>query len=257
MRPLRPNPQSGFTLIEALVSCVVGAMLVTVLFQLWTANQRATMRIGNKSDFRDRATLATTALTRSITMAGFGLSKLDVVFRTHAETGDTLTVYSNPDERRTTLWDTAAEGATSIRVFTDTGFTIGGRLGITDSLQQEYATIASISGDSAHGFLLGLSAPISHRYNPGVPDIFPVQKEKFYIDRQHQALMRKVDGTDITLAQGITGFTVDLKDASGNEATSSKTIRVVTFSLIGTYKAPEGTFNQMRFSSTVIPRNIL
>ncbi len=254
---MKQRPQSGFTLIEIMLSVLMGAVLVGSLFQLWTANQRATLRIGNKSDFRDRASLATTAVNRSITMAGFGMTKLDVMFRSHTELADTLTLYSNPQERRTTLVDTARAGTMTLRIFNDTGFSVGGRIGITDSLQQEYVTISSITGDSAHGFDVGLSTPLVNRYNPGVPDIYPVQKEKFYVNRQTQTLMRRVDGSDKTLAQGVTEFRVDLKDAAGNPATSYKLIRVVTFSITGSYKAPEGSPSLMRFSSTVIPRNIL
>jgi prepilin-type N-terminal cleavage/methylation domain-containing protein len=256
-RPASASAAGGFTLVEVLISLVIGAALVSTLFQLWSANQRQSLRLGNKGDFRDRATLATTALNKSITMAGFGMSKLDVIARAHAEATDTLILFTNSSERRTTLMDTAALGATSIRIFSDTGFAAGGMFGITDSLQQEFATIVSVSGDSSQGFLLTLSAPLAHRYNPGVPDIYPAQKEKFFIDGASHSLIHRVDGANIVLAQGINDFRVDLKDGSGNQATSYKAIRVVAFTMTGTYKAPEGTFNQMRFSSTVIPRNIL
>jgi prepilin-type N-terminal cleavage/methylation domain-containing protein len=257
MPNLRSNRHSGFTLMETMISVVIGAILMGSLYQLWTANQRSSMRLGNKTDFRDRATLATTQLNRSITMAGYGMSKLDVIFRSHSETTDTLVVYSNPADRRTTLKDTARLGSTSIIIVTDTGFVAGGRLGITDSLQQEYALISAISGDTAHGFTVTLSGPLQHRYNPGVPDIYPVQREKFYIDRNASALIRKVDAATNTLAGGMSDFRVDLLDGSGNQATSYRLIRVVSFSMTGTYKVPAGNFNTMRFSSTVIPRNIL
>jgi hypothetical protein len=155
------------------------------------------------------------------------------------------------------LRDTAFIGNTSILVFTDTGFAAGGLIGITDSLQQEYATITGVTGDSASGYRLGLASALQHKYLAGVPDIYPVQKEKFFINLGTKSLIRKVDGASVVLAQGITDFRADLKDASGNDATSYRSIRVVTFSVTGTYKAPEGSFNTMRFSSTVIPRNIL
>ena len=138
-----------------------------------------------------------------------------------------------------------------------TRITVGGMLGITDSLQQEFATIASITGDQNAGFTLTLTSPLSNRYDPGVPDIYPVERERFFIDASSHALIRRTGGSDRVLAADMTEFRVDLKDASGNPATSYKAIRVVTVSLAGTYKAPEGSFNQMRFSSTVIPRNIL
>jgi hypothetical protein len=251
------NRQSGFTLIEATVSVIIGAMLVATLFKLWSANENAALRIGNKGDFRNRATLASTELNHAITMAGFGMSRLDVVAKATTEATDTLSLYSNPGQRRTTLRDTARANATSILVFNDTGFTVGGMLGITDSLKQEFASIASISGDSASGYRLTLSAPLRNNYNPGVPDIYPAQKQKFFIDAQTHRLICRVGQTDQALADNITDFRVDLKDASGQAATSFKTIRVVSFAFTGSYKAPQGAFNQMRFSSTVLPRNIL
>lgn len=256
-KPLRMSRLGGFTLMELMVSLVIGALAMGTLYKIWTANQRETLRLGNKTEFRDRATLATTQLNRSITMAGYGMTKLDVIFRTRTDATDTLIVYSNPTERRTTLRDTGRIGATSILIFTDTGFAAGTRIGITDSLQQEYAVITAISGDTSQGFTVTLSGPLQHRFNPGVPDIYPVQKEKFYIDRNAGGLVRRVDGVNLTLAEGMTDFRVDLKDANGNDATSYHTIRVVSFSLTGTFPAPSGSFNTMRFSSTVIPRNIL
>jgi prepilin-type N-terminal cleavage/methylation domain-containing protein len=253
----RPRRQGGFTMVEVTVSLVMGAILLTAVYQLWLANHNTSARLGSKTDFRDRATLATTRLNRSITMAGFGMTKMDVLFRIRKEATDTLVVYSNPTERRTTLRDTAFIGATSILVFTDTGFAAGGLIGITDSLQQEYATITGITGDLSTGFRLGLSTSLQHKYLAGIPDIYPVQKEKFFINSGTNALVRKVDGAVSVLSAGITDFRADLKDASGNDATSYRAIRVVTFAMTGTYKAPQGSSNTMRFSSTVIPRNIL
>jgi hypothetical protein len=90
-----------------------------------------------------------------------------------------------------------------------------------------------------------------------MPDIYPVEKETFFIDRTASALMRIVGSRRIALANGITDFRVDLRDASGHTATSSQSIRVVTFNMTGSYKAPAGTPSLMNFSSTVIPRNIL
>lgn len=258
MRARIRRPEAGFTLIEMMVSVVLAAVVVAALFRMWGDNQNATLRMANKSDFRDQATLATTALNRSITMAGFGLSNLDVIAKRSADSSDTLILYRNPDEERTTLIDTARANSTKLIVFSDTGFVEGELVGITDSLHQEFVGIASITGDSEHGFEITLSSALKYRYDPGVPDVFPAVKEKFFIDRESKVLVKRTSaGDEMSLAEGMTHFRVDLKDGAGNPATSYKNIRVVTFSLAGTYKAPEGTFNQMKFSSTVIPRNIL
>lgn len=257
MAAIRSNPSRGFTLIEVTVSIVLAAILMTALFRLWGDNQSASLRIGNKADFRDKASLATTALNRAITRAGFGLSNLDVIKRQAGDSSDILILYHNPDERRTTLRDTAKSGYNKVVVFNDTGFAVGGMLGITDSLKHEFAEIASISGDSASGWEITLASPLQYRYDPGVPDIYPAVKETFFINKYSHALVSLSEGTQKVLAHGITDFSVELKDGSGYPATSYKDIRVVTFALAGTYKAPEGTFNQMRFSTTVIPRNIL
>jgi prepilin-type N-terminal cleavage/methylation domain-containing protein len=252
-----PKRQSGFTLIETMVTVIIGAILMASLFKLWSANENGALRIGNKGDFRNRATLASTTLNHAITMAGFGMARLDVVVKASTEATDTLSLYANPGQRRTTLRDTARAHATSILVFNDTGFTVGGMLGITDSLKQEFASISSITGDSSSGYRINLAAPLQNSYNPGVPDIYPAQKERFFIDAQSHALLHRMGSTDKTLADNITDFRVELKDATGQPATSFQTIRVVSFSFTGSYKAPQGAFNQMRFSSTVLPRNIL
>jgi prepilin-type N-terminal cleavage/methylation domain-containing protein len=252
-----PKRMSGFTLIETMVTVIIGAILVASLFKLWSANESSALRLGNKGDFRNRATLASTALNHAITMAGFGMARVNVVVKATTEATDTLSLYANPSERRTTLRDTARVHATSILVFNDTGFAVGGMLAITDSLKQEFASISSISGDSASGYMIHLDSPLLNSYNPGVPDIYPAQKEKFFIDAQSHALIHRIGGSDKTLADNISDFRVDLKDASGQPATYFSNIRVVSFSFTGSYKAPHGAFNQMRFSSTVLPRNIL
>jgi prepilin-type N-terminal cleavage/methylation domain-containing protein len=249
--------QAGFTLTEMLVSVVIGAMLVTSLFKLWNTNRLQTDLIMTKSDFRDRATLATTAVNRALTMAGFGLSKIDVIELGSSQATDTLTVYSNAEERRTTIRDTAHYGAAEIIVFKDSGFVAGALIGITDSLQQEYVRVVGITGDSGSGFRFTVSPSLRHRYLPGVPDVFPVQRDRIYIDGDDSALVRMADGRRMVLAQGISEFRVDLRDAAGAPATLCKNIRVITFSIAGSYKASAGTPNLMRFSSTVIPRNIL
>lgn len=249
--------KGGFTLIEMLVAMVVGSMLITGLFKLWSTNQRETNRIQNKGDFKNRATLATTALNRSITMAGFGISKMDVISHSVGDSTDTLILYSNPQERRTTLRDTAQIHASEILVFTDSGFVIGGMIGITDSLQQEYNRVTSIYGDSTSGYTLGLAGEVRHKFTPGIPDVYPVQRETFYIDSDTHELIHIEDERRKILAGGMSEFRVVLMDGSGNATIESSKIRVLSFSLTGSYKAPTGIPSLMRFSSTVIPRNIL
>jgi prepilin-type N-terminal cleavage/methylation domain-containing protein len=247
----------GFTLIEILISLVIGSLLLTSLFKLWNTNQKETNRIGAKSDFRDRVTLATTQLNRSIIMAGFGISKMDVIVKSASSLTDTLTLYSNATEFRTTLRDTASESVTLITIFKDSGFVVGGYIGITDSLHSEFNRITAISGDSASGFDISLQRPLGHKYLSGIPDIYPVALEKFYIDGTDHTLIRIIDERRMALAKDMTEFRVSLLDASGNPASSYKSIRVVTFNLAGNFNASTGTPSLMRFSSTVIPRNIL
>jgi hypothetical protein len=168
-----------------------------------------------------------------------------------------LTVFANSTERRTTLIDSALAGEASIKVFKDSGFAVGCFLGITDSLKHEYARISGISGDSVNGFELSLTGGLSHTYAAGVPDIYPVQRERFFIDRQDSALVRYVDDRRMVVARGINDFRIQFLDHGGSPVSQHKDIRVVSFSLTGTYKAPAGTPSTMSFSSTVIPRNIL
>lgn len=249
--------QAGFSLIEMMVAVVVGSLLITSLFKLWTNNQRTTDLIANKGDFRDKATLATTQLNRSITMAGFGISKMDVIYRSSGSLSDTLVVFSNNTERRTTLVDSVAAGASEIKVFKDSGFSAGCFLGITDSIKHEYARVHRIEGDSIDGFKLVLTAGLANSYQTGVPDVYPVQRERFFADAENRTLVRFVDDRRLTVGAGVTAFRVQFLNINGNPASSHKDIRVVTFSLSGSYKAPTGTPSTMSFSSTVIPRNIL
>jgi prepilin-type N-terminal cleavage/methylation domain-containing protein len=252
-----PQRQTGFTLVEMLISLVVGSILITTLFKLWNTNRMETDRIQTKSDFRDRATLATTALNRSITMAGFGLSKIDVIAHASGSLSDTLTLYTNAAERRTTLRDSAAYLASEICVFNDSGFAEGSLIGITDSINQQFVRIAAITGDSSTGFYFRIQPSLNHPYASGVPDIFPVQREVFYIDGEDSSLVRQMDDRRNVLARGISEFRVDLRDGNGAIAANCRSIRVITFSVAGSYKASAGTPSLMRFSSTVIPRNLL
>ncbi|GEM_PF-5238650 len=256
-RQIGSSRMAGFTLIETMVSVIIGSMLLTALYQIWTSNQRETDRIQDKTEFRDRAALATTQVNRSITMAGFGMSKMDVIAKGVGNSCDTLKIYSNPSEIRTTLIDTARISSNSILVFKDSGFTVGGLIGITDSIHQEYVRVSQMSGDTASGYTVTLASALANLYLPGVPDIYPVQKELIYIDDNRHSLIRKLDSRQINLVTGINDFRIDMRDAFGNPATSYRKIRVVTFNVTGTYKAPAGTPSTMSFSSTVIPRNIL
>lgn len=251
------NRQAGFSLIEMMIAVVVSSLLVTSLFKLWDHNKKTTDMIANKGDFRDRATLATTQVNKSITMAGFGITRMNVIRRSTGSLTDTLIVYSNLTERRTTLIDSAAAGATVLKVFKDSGFTAGCFLGITDSLKHEYARVDAIEGNETDGFLLRLSGGLGNGYLPGVPDVYPVRKEKIFADPVNKTLVRMVDDRRQTLGEGINQFRVQLLDHFGNAASAHKDIRVVTFSLTGSFKAPAGTSSMMSFSSTVIPRNIL
>lgn len=247
----------GFTLIEMMVALVVGAFVVTGAFRLLTQNQRASDLISNRGEFRDRITLATTQVNRSITMAGFGISNMEVIRKGPGQHTDTLVIHSNAREHRTTLIDSAAYGVRILRVFKDSGFAPGGFIGITDSLRNEFARVESIEGDSISGFRLNLSGGLANAYSAGVPDIYPVQRERFFADLESKSLVRIVDDRRIVLGEGITQFQVDLLTGSGAPATRHQEIRVITFSVAGNYKAPAGTPSLMSFSSTVIPRNIL
>jgi hypothetical protein len=236
---------------------VVGALVVTGVFRLLTQNQKAGDLISNRGDFRDRATLATTQINRSITMAGFGITNMDVIRRGHGQTTDTLQLYVNSSERRTTLIDSAAAGATMVRVFKDSGFTAGCFMGITDSLRHEYVRVQRVEGNLTDGFQIHLSGGLTNAYKAGVPHIYPVQRERYFVDAQAKALVRLVDDRRIVIGDSISVFQVQLLNGSGAPATRHQDIRVVTFSIAGNYKAPSGTPSLMSFSSTVIPRNIL
>lgn len=249
--------QQGFTLVELMVALVAGALVVAASFRLLDQNRKAADLISNRGDFRDKATLATTQVNRAITMAGFGISRMEVLTRSSGSLSDTLTVFSNPGERRTTLVDTAREGGNSFRVFKDTGLSVGGWIGITDSLKHEYARVLSIEKDLVEGYQVHVYGHLANTYLPGVPDIYPVKRERYFIDPADSTLVRYVDDRRLSLASGVTEFRVQLLTQAGYPASVHSDIRVVTFSLTGRYKAPAGTPSSMSFSSTVIPRNIL
>lgn len=254
---LPSESQKGFSLPEMMVALVVSSFLVLGLFRIWNQNRRTTDLIANKGDFRDRATLATTRVNKTVTMAGFGITRMDVVSRRSGLGTDTLVVYSNPSERRTTLIESVSAGGRELRVFKDSGFTVGCFLGITDSLNNEYARVEGIGGNESDGFRLTLSGGLSNAYLAGVPDIYPVLREKIFADAEAKSLIRVVDDRRQTLGDGITEFRVQLLDNSGNTAATQRELRVITFTLTGSYKAPAGVPNLMTFTSTVIPRNIL
>ncbi len=247
----------GFTLVELLVSMVIGSILISGAFKIWSATNSGSLLLQTKGDFRNQASLAMAKLNSNILMAGFGMSKMDVVVKSTTTLTDTLTIYSNPTEIRTTLRDTARVGTRRLVVFKDSGFTVGSLLGITDSIRQEYKRIASISGDAVSGFNLNLESDLAYTYLSGVPNVYPIQKQKIFIDSDNHVLIGYVDASRRVLAKDITNFRVSLLDSKGVPAVSFKAIRVVTFNLTGSYKAPAGIPNVMSFSSTVIPRNIL
>lgn len=257
-RPMNPpatGREGGMGIPELMISLVIGALLLSGLFHVWNVNQKESNRIQNKAESRGQLTLAANRLQKSLTLAGFGMDRITTIFKGEGTPSDTLIVYSNEPENRTTLTDTTQVGDTLFLVANARGFKVGCWLGITDGGRQEYLKVRDLDSTTEGANYLAVE-PSRYGYIAGSPDIYPVKREKFYTDARSLALVRIVDNTPEEVARGISDLQIEFKTRQGASTQDARLMKMMSFSFKGSYdSSATAAMNKVTFSSTVIPRN--
>lgn len=243
---------SGFTLIEALVGLVVGAILLAGSFRLWKTHSEESFRLQKKAELRDRMTLSSKQIQRSITLAGLGLSKVPTLVKEDAVGSDTLFIYTNGSEARTGVLSDLALGQYAVHVEDAAAFADARFFAVSDGSHGEVKPIDNINGN-----VIVLESPLESAYLRAATSAYPARREKYFSDQSENRLIRSVDGNSKVLAEDIHNFQVSFRDRNGASTEESLKVRTVHFSFTGHFPAREGALNSMVFTSTAIPRNTL
>jgi hypothetical protein len=242
----------GFSLIEALVGMVVGTIVLAGAYSLWSTHQENSFLIGKKIDTHNELTLASKRLQRAVTLAGLGLGGAANLDKDDAVGTDTLVLYHNPNEQRSTLVSDAASGVTAIHVDNPSPFISAGYVAIARDGHGEIRRIAAVSGST-----IELVSPFGSAYPALGSMVYPASRERYYTDQDSAIFVREVDGEPYEVARSVKNFQVSFLDGEGEAAATPAEVRSVRFSLTGTYPAKEGALSSMNLSSTAIPRNML
>jgi hypothetical protein len=245
--------EKGISWLEPVVAMAAAGLLGLALFKLGSA-PRGAGRIEEKGGFHERAALAADQIRGSIAMAGFGITRMEVLRKSGGARTDTLTIFSNLGGRSTTLIAPAAANDSVIALFDNPGLAPGVHLGICDGDKSEYALVKEIDGDSLRGFRVSLASPLAYAYPAGAPDVYPVQRELYFIDLERRSLIHFVDERRMVLAPDMREFRVQLRDQFGAVTAVVQNVKAVTFSLAGSGTNADGASGQMSISSTAIAR---
>ncbi len=246
------TPQRGFTLVEALVGMVIGSMVMAAAYSLWRTHQVEGMRLSKKIELRNSLTLASKRLQRSVTIAGIGLSGAASLAKEDAVGSDTLTVFTNPEERSSALATPADHLVPAIQVVSPSVFRSGGYIAIVGTGHAELRRINRIQGSYIY-----LDSPFANDYPVAGSRTMPARRERYYSDQQGTRFLHEApDGVSVVASQ-VKNFQVSFADSRGAPTTEAAKVRTVRFSLTGIYPAREGALNSIVISSTAIPRNLL
>ena len=242
----------GFTLIEALIGLVVGALTLAGGFRLWKANHEEGWRLNKKSELRDRMTLSSKQIQRSITLAGLGMAKAPTMVKSDAVGSDTLDIYTNAGEQRCELLSTLYAGQYAVPVGNPQIFHGSLFLAVSDGARGEVQPIERISGG-----MVVLSRPLESGFSRSNTAAIPAKRERYFTDQGGNRLLYAVNGSTRVLAEDIRNFQVSFRDRHGTSTEDPRAVRAVQFSYTGIFPAREGMLNSVLFTSTAIPRNIL
>lgn len=250
------NPASGsrhgFTLVEAMVGLVVGALTLAGGFRLWKANHEEGFRLKKKSELRDRMTLSSKQIQRSITLAGLGMAKAPTIVKSDAVGSDTLAIFTNAGEQRSEILSNLYSGQIAIYVGNSQIFQGAGFLAVSDGTRGEVKPIDRVTGNA-----VVLSLPLESAYPRETTAAIPAKRELYFTDQGENRLLYKVNATTRVLGEEMRNFQVSFRDKHGASTEDPKAVRTVHFSFTGIYPAKEGMLNSVLFTSTAIPRNLL
>jgi prepilin-type N-terminal cleavage/methylation domain-containing protein len=243
---------AGFSLLESLVAMVVGAIVLAGAYGLWSTHNEESYLIGKKIDTQNDLTLAAKRLQRAVTLAGLGLGGAVNIDMEDAAGSDTLTLYRNPSEQRTTLTGDVPNASTTIQVDNPAPFIEAGYVAIALNGIGEVRKIAGVYGSS-----IELVSAFASTYPVAGTMVYPAARERYFSDQDSSVFVREENGQEFEVATSVKDFQVTFMDGEGAETANLAEVRSIRFSMTGTYPAKEGALNSMVLSSTAIPRNML
>lgn len=244
--------QGGFTTIEIMIGTVIGGIVLAGAFGVWKSSQEEGHRLQKKNQLRDQMALASKQIQRSITLAGTGMGLAPNLVRADAVGSDTLMIFTNQGEARSSLVSNPAVGQYTVFVADGSIFQNARFLALADTARGEVKPI-----DRVQGTVVILGKPLERSYDRMVTMAIPAKREKYYSDQESKTLIRMVDGQAKVMGEDILNFQVSFRDRRGASTNDPRQARTVWFSYTGTFPAREGALNSLLFTSTAIPRNVL
>jgi len=242
----------GFTLVETIVGMVIGTLVLAAAYSLWRTHQVEGMRLSKKIELRNKLTLASKRLQRSVTLAGLGLSGAPNLGKQDAEGSDTLIIYTNPTEAKAGLAADADHHIAAIQVDATAPFAAGSYVALVGGGHAELRRIVSISGSS-----LALDSALANDYTMAGTLAFPASRERYYSQQDSTRFVHETSDIAHVIATDVKNFQVSFADKLGRSTDIPSQVRTVRFSLTGIFPAREGAINSIILSSTAIPRNTL
>lgn len=242
----------GFTLVEAMVGMVIGGLILAASYALWRTHQVEGMRLSKKIELRNKLTLASKRLDRSVTLAGLGLGGAASLSKNDAVGSDTLVIYTNPTEIKAHLAAASDHHVAAIQVDAPSSFAAGGYVAISGGGHAELRRVTALQGST-----LNLDSAFANDYAVAGTVVMPAQRERFYSRQDSACFMQEVPGATRTVATHVKNFQVSFADQAGKSTEIPTQIRTVRYSLTGFFPAREGAIDNINLSSTAIPRNTL
>lgn len=188
---------SGLTIIELLISLVIGSFVVSGTYNLWLNHQKQVFIIKQKTDLRNHMILSSKKIRKTIVNAGFGLP----LVRAINVNSDTLRTFSNINMLSSLLIADISSNSKFITVDDPSLFSIGSYLTISDNNSGEIHKIISKNRNE-----IGLDSGISKNFTVSISKAYPVIKESFYINRYTHSLINNINGVDRVILNNIYDF---------------------------------------------------
>jgi len=242
----------GFTMIETVVSMVIGAIVMAAGYGLWRTHQVEGMRLSKKIELRNKLTLSSKQLQRAVTLAGLGLSGAPNLAKQDEVGSDTLIIYTNPTETKANLVIAADHHVAAIQVDAPTPFAAAGYVALVGGGHAELRRIVGVNGST-----LSLDSAFANDYATAGTVAMPARRERFFSQQDSSRLIHETAEGRHVIATDVKNFQVSFADKQGNSTEIPAQVRTVRFSLTGIFPAREGALNSIVLSSTAIPRNTL
>lgn len=214
----------GFTMVELLVSMVIGLVLIAAIYGTYNFQNRVSVQEDREMEAGQNARNAIDILSRDIRMAGMGVPS--AVEKITAATELSLTFLFNMDSITTQLTSQAASGSSTLTVVSSSGFKAGQTVYISDGTNSESSMVLASNPSSATA--IGLPSVLSRNY-PGGSTINAVNTMNYTYSGSPKELQRNLDsaGNEV-LASNIDYVSFKYYDSSGTQIATASPYTGVT-----------------------------